>query len=432
FWDSWAGSISWQEAYDKVDFNRNGISDNSETKNLADQLWREGNQRIVQKLREKTPAGKIVVAHEASAYEVSYLNGWGDEDWEGSNWSWFFSNFWQVYRKQAVAPRVSFLEARGEPENFQRMRFGLTTACLVDAYFGMDDGNFAHRYTYIYDEYLANLGQPTSEPEELPGKKGVYVRYFSNGVVITNASGSRQTVTASDLRGGPFYRFLGGQQPEFNNGKKFTSITLEGTISANRQTGDGILLFKKPVTLIAPIIVDNVARNMTSPGSQPARFIGDWQQQDQGKVKQTNAFALNYGWDEFGAPYAVTFAGHGENQAIYTPTIGVSGEYDVYEWHPFHGNADSDFQEAIDVPYVIVHARGTTTGVIDQSKNQGQWNFLGRFYFNRGQSGSITISNKVSTGFVLADAFKFVHVSNTSRADTTPPFPPTGVKVEHK
>ncbi|MDQ7054803.1 MAG: hypothetical protein Q9P14_18660 [candidate division KSB1 bacterium] len=194
FWDSWAGSISWQEAYDQVDFNRNGIPDNQEQKNLADKYWREGNRLIVEKLRQKMPPGKVVVAHEASPEEVGYLNGLGDEDWEGNSWEWFYPNVWRRFQLEAVTPRVNFIEARGKPENFQRMRFGLATACLLDAFFTMDDGNYAHRYTYIYDEYLANLGHPTSEPEEI--RKGVYVRYFDNGAVVVNASGKPQTITA--------------------------------------------------------------------------------------------------------------------------------------------------------------------------------------------------------------------------------------------
>ncbi len=431
FWDSWAGSISWQESYDQVDFNRNGIADNREQKDLADKYWREGNRLIVEKLRQKTPPGKVVVAHEASAEEVGYLNGLGDEDWEGNSWEWFYPNVWRRFQKEAVTPRVNFIEARGKPEDFQRMRFGLTTACLLDAFFTMDEGNYAHRYTYIYDEYFANLGYPTSEAEEI--RKGVYVRYFDNGAVVVNASGKPQTITASDLRGGPYYRFLGGQVPDFNNGEKLGSIRLEGSISGRKQTGDGVLLFKQPTVLIAPIIVDNVAINMTSPGNQPARLEGNWIQQDQGKLRNTNAYALNYGWDEYGAPYAYTHAGNGESRAIYTPTIGVAGEYDVYEWHPFHGNAEDDYIEAQAVPYVIKHARGTTTGTIDQSKNSGRWNYLGRFYFEKGTSGYIMISNNVSSGIVLADAFKFVYAAtnnDTFSADRTPPKAPTGVKIE--
>ncbi|MDQ7054804.1 MAG: hypothetical protein Q9P14_18665 [candidate division KSB1 bacterium] len=133
------------------------------------------------------------------------------------------------------------------------------------------------------------------------------------------------------------------------------------------------MLFKRPTVLIAPIIVDNVRINMTSPGSKPAKLEGNWIQQDQGKLRNTNAYALNYGWDEYGPPYAYTHAGNGENRAIYTPTIGVAGEYDVYEWHPYHGNAEGDFMEARDVPYLIKHARGTATGTIDQSRNSGRW-----------------------------------------------------------
>jgi hypothetical protein len=436
FWDSWAGGLSWQPNYDKVDFDRNGVADNKQRPGLADEYWRKGNELIVQKLRQFIPPGKIVMAHEAGMDEYTFLNGIGFEGWTGHSWQWHFESMILPYANKAVAPRVNFIEGQGEPESFQRMRFGLTTACLADAYYGLDDGGFAHRYTYIFDEYLADLGYPTSPPTQI--KPGVWVRYFDHGVVITNGSGRSQTVASSELNGGPYYRFLGGQVPSVNNGQPFTSVNLAGSGAGGNegnQTGDGIILFKKPTTLVAEIIVDNVLRNMTSPGSSPANLIGGWTQQDQGNVGNTNAYALNYGWDEFGAPYAYTNAGNGENQAVYTPTIGVAGEYEVFEWHPFHGNSDAQAQEASDVPYTLVHRDGSTSGTIDQSRNQGRWNSLGRFHFNAGTSGKVIITNKVARGVVIADAIKFVNLSSSghisSGSDTTPPNPPTGVQVKN-
>lgn len=437
FWDSWAGSIEWMDNYAQIDFDRNGRPDNTDRYRLfADDKWREGNKLIVDKLRAASPAGKIVIAHEASPKETGYLNGLGLEGYTGEHWEWKFTSTLLPFANEAVSPRVNFLEGKtGSPEDFERMRFLLTTACLAGAYFGIDEGVSAHRYTYIYDEYLADLGYPTGAPQQL--KAGVWVRYFDKGVVITNGSGKPQSVAASELQGGPYYRFLGGQVPEVNNGQQFESINLAGSGFDNtqNQTGDGILLLNEPKVLISEVIVDNVARNMTSPGCDPVQFVGNWTQQDQGKVHDTKAYALHYGWDEFAPPYAFTNAGNGENQAVYAPIMGVAGEYEIFEWHSFHGNSPSEAQEATNVPVTIKHRDGVAQATIDQSQNQNRWNSLGKYYFEIGQSGTVTLSNKVSGGVVLADALKFVNVKSEippppPPGDTTAPAAPTGVKVQ--
>lgn len=435
FWDSWASDITYQENYNKVDFDRNGIPDNEQSSNLANEYWKQSNELIVKKNRQFMPPDKVVMAHESGMEEYRFLNGRGFEYWKGFHWEWVFQNVLMPYAQQAVTPRINFIEGQGRTDYYSRMRFGLTTACLADAYFGFEQEGSFHEYSYLYDEYLADLGYPTSEAQEL--KPGVWVRYFDKGLVITNGSGAPQTVAANELQGGPYYRFQGGQDPAFNNGKLFTSVSLTGSGAPNdlaNQTGDGILLFKQPTTLVVEIVVDNVARNMTSPGSNAVQLVGNWQQQELGKVGNTNAYCLNFGWGEYGAPYAFTNAGQGESRAVYTPTIGVAGEYEVYEWHSFHGNSDAEMQEAAAVPYTIQHRDGTATGTIDQSRRQGQWNRLGKFYFNAGAGASLTLTNKVSSGVVVADAVKFVHDSASSpidpQPDTTPPAPPTGVKVQ--
>jgi hypothetical protein len=435
FWDSWADGIMYQPHYNQVDFNRNGIADNKERRDLANEYWQEGNRLIVEKLRQYSPPGKVVMAHETGMKEYEFLNGRGFEYWKGFHWQWVFESLLLPYAKESLAPRVNFLEGQGETESYERMRFGLATACLADAYFGFEQQGSFHEYTYLYDEFLADLGYPTSEAQQID--PGVWVRYFDKGLVIANGSGAPQTVSASDLEGGPYYRFRGGQQPAFNNGQQFTSVVLAGSGAPDKlheQTGDGILLFKQPTTLVMEIVVDNVERNMTSPGSRPVTLRGAWTQQELSKAEGNNGYCLAYGWGDYGKPYAYVAGGMGESQAVYAPTIGVPGEYEVFEWHPFHGSSDADAQEAADVPYVIVHGKGTTTGTIDQSQRQGQWNSLGKFNFETGGGGSVTLSNKVSSGYVLADAIKFVHASasnpNEPQPDTTPPAPPTGVKVQ--
>ena len=412
FFDSWAGSITWMQNYEYVDYDRDGIADINEAKTGQD-WWLEGNQIIVNKLKSKSPAGKdIVVAHEASTDERGYLNGIGVEGWRGDNWDWEFNNLILPFADSSQTPQINIIEAKVvDPEDWAFARYAHTTATVAGFYVSFDEGVSAHRYTYEYDENYLNLGYPTSPPTEI--RPGVWVRYFDNGVAIVNGSGTAQTITASDLSGGPYYHFQGNQDPVVNNGGQFTSITLSGSGADNpsNQTGDGVYLLKVPNKVVmAPIIVDNIAVNMTSPGQSPAVLTGNWTQQTQSAAENTNAFALNFGWDQYQYTYAYAPAGAGENYAVYNFNVNVTGEYDVYEWHPYHGNSNADFAEGVDVPYTITHANGTTTVLVDQSTNQGQWNYLGRFKFNAGGTASVKISNNVSGGdYVIADAIKLVY-----------------------
>ena len=58
--------------------------------------------------------------------------------------------------------------------------------------------------------------------------------------------------------------------------------------------------------------------------------------------------------------------------------------------------------------------------VVNQKRNQGQWNELGTFFFNAGTSGNVTISAEGSEGVVIADAIRFEYMGSTSLDDIPP------------
>ena len=113
-----------------------------------------------------------------------------------------------------------------------------------------------------------------------------------------------------------------------------------------------------------------------------------------------------------------------DGTATFTPTIGVGGSYEVFEWHGYLGNDAGDVTEASNVSVTIAHAGGSANRTVDQSRNDGQWNSLGTFTFNKGTSGKVVISAQGGNGPVIADAFKFVYQDGS-----TPPDPPTFVDV---
>ena len=159
------------------------------------------------------------------------------------------------------------------------------------------------------------------------------------------------------------------------------------------------LLLKSPTTIVSDIVIDD-DYYVTSPGFQPAELSNDWQHE---KNNAHHAYAM-YPW--FRSLYAHTSSRSA--YAIYKPMINVPGKYAVYEWHPDISNA------AANVPYEIYYQGGskTETKTINQKQNYGQWNYLGTYYLNQGTGNYVKIKTEGTTGTVLADAIKFVSLSN--------------------
>lgn len=441
--DGISGDWTWFKLYKvtDVDFDRNGRNDYDEHgKDWVNETYKKGVLKLLRNIKNKLGPDKVLLVNSGQFHS---------EGWEFSN-GVFIENFAGIYgtadafinkyfrfMRTAPQPHVLVIDGfvKGNDPNkpragknyFSQMRFGLTLTLLGDGYFEFTDENSPwQHYDKHYDEFDLDLGYPTSDPIQL--WNGCWVRFFEKGVSITNPTGSPQRVSDADLRAqsaynGPYFRFRGGQDPEFNNGKAFTSVRLFGDRVENnkRIVGDGIILLKKPITVVADIIIDNQQEPKdaeTSPGSRPARLEGNWVQI---LTKDADdAYGMRYSLK--GLAYAEP--GNGEAKAIFTPTIGVPGRYNVYEWH----GAVPGRRAATNVTYEIVYGNNKkVTKQVDQTKNRGQWNLLGTFEFPKGTVGKVIITNKAN-GIVIADAIRFEFVDNT-KADENAPNPPTGVKV---
>lgn len=310
------------------------------------------------------------------------------------------------------------------------MRFFLGLTMFGDGYFSFTESNsHEHHYQCYYDEYELKFGKPTSDAIQLYGtgdnEQGVYVRFFEHGCVIVNIDETDRTVTNDEIKvfedySGPYYRFNGGQNPEFNNGAIFSSVTLDGTQIGKGFVGDAILLVDSPTTIVTDIFIDS-DNDGTSPGSKEAKYTGSWIPTNDDVA---DAWCLSYrGYRD---AYAMRYCeqGDGSNYAIFTPTVGVAGYYKIYEWH----GDKRDKTEASNVPYLIRFKDGEIKGTIDQSSDYGQWNFLGTYYFNKGNDGYVKITNNAN-GIVIADAFKFVN-DQACVSDQTPPNRPRNLKSE--
>ena len=430
-----------------IDLDRNGLNDwNEHGESWVRTQWVNGVNIILSEF-DRITNSKLFFVNSGSLHNYGWnlTNGmFLEKSWAVESWNYFLGRY-MSWMDRARHPHIMFLDGcasfrpSGRPaqtkNDFQLMRFLLSTCLLGDAYYDfhtIEAGE--HYWVKWYDEYDVSLGYPTTNYQRILiegpdwNQMAVHVRFFDNGVVIVNAKGKSQEVTDGDLAGltgyeGPYYRFQGGQDADYNNGEIFTDITMDGILlneTIGKIIGDAIILVKTPQTIISDIIVDNSSAG-TSPASDVAELVGGWTNHSFG-----NSYTLvEANWmDQYG--YASSFPGTGSNYAIFQPTFGFAGNYEVFEWHGFYGANASEYTEAKNVPCVLSLGGGRTVErVIDQSVNYGQWNSLGTFFFTKGTEGRVLITNKAD-GVVLADAFKFVYVGGES--DEIPPLEPRNLR----
>lgn len=108
-------------------------------------------------------------------------------------------------------------------------------------------------------------------------------------------------------------------------------------------------------------------------------------------------------------------ANKGSKSATFTPTIPTTQSYQVFMYYP----SRSDYPN--NVPVDIVHADGTATVTVNQSANGGRWNLLGTYNFSAGTSGYLRIRTTGTTGYVIADAVKWVSAASPAPEGTPEP-----------
>ncbi|WP_261305285.1 right-handed parallel beta-helix repeat-containing protein [Paenibacillus andongensis] len=160
---------------------------------------------------------------------------------------------------------------------------------------------------------------------------------------------------------------------------------------------------KNNVTDVAVDYFKNVRNNPPSIGGyeHPTVLIDN---SNSTRVTKTGAWTVSsLSNQKYGADYLHDGnAGKGSKSVTFTPNILTTNTYDVYMWW----NADTN--RANNVPVTVNYAGGTYSTTVNQQANGGKWNLIGSYTFNAGTSGNVVISNSGTTGFVIADAVKFV------------------------
>lgn len=95
----------------------------------------------------------------------------------------------------------------------------------------------------------------------------------------------------------------------------------------------------------------------------------------------------------------------GKSVAVFTATLPESGTYEVQVAWAQNGN------RATNVPVRITHADGETGATINQREDPPIDEFFGSVgKFRFAGTGSVTISNTATDGFVVIDAVRWVKV----------------------
>jgi hypothetical protein len=446
------GHVSWY-GFDAIDMDRNGVDDNGEHgKSWIVNQWVSGVDKFVEKLRDELGDDKYIVINTGSGDFVrpDLTNG---AYWENTNalWSWEYDMaeskrnhqksqppgiFVWNYAIDNDAPGVEKASSIDSPvsskDYFPHVRFQIGRAAILGEYSDIEASETGeHNHKEYYDEFDIDLGWPTSPALRLKSTGGegygVWVRFFDNGSVIFNADKKNNTVTDAEIRGlsgynGPYWRFLGNQDPNFNNGEKFNSVTLEGNEYPGyrdvlRVVGDAIVLVNRPMTVVSDIIADNNIW-MTTPGSSPAQLTGNWEGQCYNNAYQTRCPRRTV---KGRGPYWSAAIGT-SGKALYASTINIAGKYSIWEWHPDESLSSS-------VPYKIKHANGTETINVNQSVKSGQWNYLGEWKLDKDSYVEITASGRTAADAIL---FRYAEDGGGVVIDRFPPSAPKNVQISDK
>jgi hypothetical protein len=187
-----------------------------------------------------------------------------------------------------------------------------------------------------------------------------------------------------------------------NNSGQWVALGISGgatfTVAANSEVEVGLAVTSHNNSTLCTAVFDGV--RVTSAGATEVVMdngtagvvlTGAWPT----STSRPGFFGTNYVSDDN--------AGKGTKKVRFTPTLPTAGTYNVYAWWAAYSN------RATAVPITVTHAGGTAAPFYaNQQQNGGAWNLVGSYTFNAGTGGYVEISNTGTSGYVIADAVKFV------------------------
>jgi hypothetical protein len=264
FLDVWGDRI-WNPAAQSWDVDRNGSNDSGAALYGPDSPWERGITAAEQIMRSRMGPGAIIVANNTRTFRGNRIDG---RTWEsfadpgkGRSFAGDMPNYVAGVTDPGHAqPGVQLTLDKGfsatpGPVDQQRARYFMTASLLSNGYWGGSVGDYEGFgwYEEMDGAGLGRgyLGQPiaanptwaqisaTYSAAAGVGRyaNGLYRRDFTNGIAITNPSGSTQTVAL----GGTFRRLAGSSS--VNTGATVDTVTIPAQ--------DGIILMR-PNAIPAP------------------------------------------------------------------------------------------------------------------------------------------------------------------------------------
>ncbi len=166
-------------------------------------------------------------------------------------------------------------------------------------------------------------------------------------------------------------------------------------------TADGQLLSWNSVQ---PVSTNGIIMTVTNAGGVTA--VGGW-----------SAGSNTGGWPlPNGLYWTDGNSGKGSKYVTFTPNLATNGYYDVYLWWVYASN------RAASVPVDIASATTTNRVYINEQINVTNWvKVAASNYFTAGSSSSVTIRNAGTTGYVVANAVRWMPLGNIAPQATPLP-----------
>jgi len=258
FYDEVQDSIDW---IGDLDVNQDGRND---TAAEANTLWASRYKELFSKTRYLLGSSPLMITNGSSNSDfVPYVNGRMFETFPSSHDSltdWKnrtrdYLSFEESLTRSPINIINVNTENSGDSDDYQSVRYGITTTLLGSGFFGFDYGDEDHSQLWTYDEYDVFLGEPKGDPENLLNLNndtiatGIWERDFENGKVVLNATSTQQTITLD----GEYEKLHGTQDPSINDGSITSTITLASK--------DGVILLRPIEELTdAPFLNGSFAR----------------------------------------------------------------------------------------------------------------------------------------------------------------------------
>jgi hypothetical protein len=100
----------------------------------------------------------------------------------------------------------------------------------------------------------------------------------------------------------------------------------------------------------------------------------------------------------------------GRNSVTFTPSVPVTGAYNLYYYLPKTTNASRKTKIKLSAGRTTKNVWINSTGMVIEGQTSGEWAYLGSYILPKGKKSLVTVSDEDADGAVVADALLLVHM----------------------